>query len=175
MNDECFEVIVIKLNRMTDYAAILLSLLAYERKHDKTDCFSAADISGRTGLSQPTVAKILKMLASADLVSATRGKAGGYALMRDPSTISVAEIIEALEGPIALTACVETSVDSCSARYSCFLGGNWERVNVAIADALGSVTLADLVNPESLFAREGDHSSSAEISTRSDTFHVGNS
>lgn len=166
---------MIKLNRMTDYAAILLSLLAYERRHDSNVCLSAADISVKTGLSQPTVAKILKMLAAADLVSATRGKSGGYALIEDPSSISVAAIIEALEGPIALTACVETSVDPCASRYSCFLGGNWERVNMAIADALGSVSLADLVNPESLFAQEGDHSPSAEITTRSDAFHVGNS
>ena len=115
------------------------------------------------------------MLAAAGLVSATRGKAGGYGLMRDPSSISVAEIIEALEGPIALTACVETSVDSCAARYSCFLGGNWERVNIAIADALGSVTLADLVNPNHLFAQEGDVHPSGGTTTRSDTLHVGNS
>jgi len=166
---------VIKLNRMTDYAAILLSLLAYELRHDANSCLSAADISGRTGLAQPTVAKILKMLAAAGLVSATRGKSGGYALMLDPASISIAAIIEALEGPIALTACVETSVDSCASRYSCFLGGNWERVNIAIADALGSVTLADLVNPESLFAQEGDGHPSTEITARSDTFHVGNS
>ncbi|XDZ66769.1 SUF system Fe-S cluster assembly regulator [Alphaproteobacteria bacterium LSUCC0684] len=160
---------------MTDYAAILLSLLAYEQRHDEDTCLSAADISGRTGLSQPTVAKILKMLAAADLVSATRGKSGGYALMQDPASISVAAIIEALEGPIALTACVETSVDACASRYSCFLGGNWERVNVAIADALASVTLADLVNPDSLFAQEGVRHPSAEVTTGSDRFHVGNS
>jgi len=166
---------VIKLNRMTDYAAILLSLLAYEQRRHADACLSAADISTRTGLAQPTVAKILKMLAAANLVSATRGKAGGYALLGDPARISLGAIIEALEGPIALTACVETSADPCAARYSCFLGGNWEQVNMAIAEALNSVTLADLVNPESLFAAEGKDNLSAKTSTRSEPIHVGNS
>ncbi|MGU9962151.1 MAG: SUF system Fe-S cluster assembly regulator [Candidatus Puniceispirillales bacterium WSBS_2018_MAG_OTU23] len=142
---------MIKLNRMTDYGAVVLSILACQWRFSHGVSLSATEISTRSGLGQPSTAKILKMMAAAGLVVSTRGKNGGYLLTSAPEYISVAAIVEALEGPIALTACVETSPDLCASKQSCFLSGNWERVNSAIAGALSSMSLADLIDPERFF------------------------
>ena len=150
---------MIKLNRMTDYAVVVLSLLAFENQR-RGIMMSATEIASRTGISQPATAKIMKMLAQANLVEASRGKDGGYRLARSPSEVTIAKIIEAMEGPIALTNCVTTSSDPCSSRHSCFISGNWEKVNGAIADALECVTLAEMINPSDMFkpaAIQADH------------------
>ena len=149
---------MIRLNRMTDYAVVVLSLLAFEGRRQNTAMMSASEIASRTGITQPATAKIMKLLAHAGFVEAARGKDGGYILVRAPETLSIAEIIEAMEGPIALTACVEASNDPCAARHSCFIGGNWEKVNSAIADALEGVTLAQMIDPQQLFIpADADH------------------
>ena len=149
---------MIRLNRMTDYAVVVLSLLAFEGRRQNTAMMSASEIASRTGITQPATAKIMKLLAHAGFVEAARGKDGGYTLVRAPETLSIVEIIEAMEGPIALTACVEASVDPCASRHSCFIGGHWEKVNSAIADALECVTLADMIDPQQLFIpAEDDH------------------
>ena len=92
----------------------------------------------------PTVAKLLNALARNGLVASHRGANGGYALGRKASEISVADIVQALEGPIALTACAEGSGDLCEVETLCPMAGNWNRVNQAIRSALASVTLADM-------------------------------
>jgi Rrf2 family protein len=102
-------------------------------------------------LNQTTVAKVTKTLVSAGLVVSTRGIKGGYHLDRPVNNISIAEVIEAVEGPIALTACVDGVEDPCSVRNGCFMGGNWNHVNTALRKALNEVSLAELFNPESLF------------------------
>lgn len=156
---------MIRLNRMTDYAVVVLSLLALEKNHARQGqdevMLSAAEIADRTGISQPATAKIMKLLAQAGLVQAARGKDGGYLLTRSPEQVSIVQIIEAMEGPIALTACVTTATDPCSSRHSCFISGNWEKVNLAIAGALEGVTLAEMIDPQYMFNPAGltaDHS-----------------
>ena len=149
-----------KLNRMTDYGAVILSALATEWRFNHGASLSATEISEKSGLTQASTAKILKTLSASGLVQSTRGKNGGYVLNAAPEAISVAAIVEAMEGPIAMTACVETSIDPCSSKNSCFLSGNWERVNQAISGALSAITLADLIDPESHF-----RPISADIST----------
>ena len=164
---------MIRLNRMTDYAAVVLSVMASAHHHGEKGSLSTTDISARSGLGQPTVAKIMKQLSQAGLVNATRGKDGGYSLTRAPEAIAVATIIEAMEGPIALTACVETASDPCASRNSCFISGHWERVNTSIADALEAVTLADLTNPEYSFCPHPAVPDHLDTS-RSVKAHVGN-
>ena len=130
----------------------MLSLLACQYRYGSdAHHLSVTDITSRSGLSHASVSKILKMLASEELVLSVRGKNGGYCLNKEPEEISVAAIIEALEGPIALTACVETSSDPCASKQSCFLSGHWERVNGVIGEALRGMTLADLIDPEQYF------------------------
>ena len=89
-----------KLSRMTDYGVVLLCYMA-----QRSDARSTApELAERTGLPAPTVSKILKALTKADILSATRGAQGGYAIARAPESVTVAQIIAALDGPVALTA-----------------------------------------------------------------------
>ena len=90
------------------------------------------------------MAKVLKALASASLVSSQRGARGGYRLMRPLSEITVADVIIAVDGPIALTACVEGSTTCCDVSSVCAVKGRWDLVNDAIQDSLASITLADM-------------------------------
>ena len=97
-----------------------------------------------TGIAAPTVAKLMKMLSKADLVTSTRGATGGYTLNGEAETISVADVVVAIEGPIALTACVDESDDLCLVESTCSIAGNWESVNSAVRTALEQVTLTHM-------------------------------
>ena len=129
-----------RLNRLTDYGVVVLSQMS--RKPE--DLSTAPQIAQKTGVPLPTVAKLLNALVHENLIESHRGPAGGYTLRRPAEEISVAEIIQALEGPIALTACVEGSADDCGVASMCPMRGNWDRVNKAIHGALSDVTLADM-------------------------------
>ena len=129
-----------RLNRLTDYAVVLMSQMA-ERGGEVRQ---APRIAEETGVPLPTVAKILNALNKADLVTSHRGAAGGYTLSRAAEDISVSQIIQALEGPIALTACVDSAPESCESEHFCPMRGHWEKVNRAIQDALEGVSLAEM-------------------------------
>ena len=143
---------MIKINKMTDYAVVCLGMLSR-----KSDCpMSASELSSKTGLTLYTVQKILKIIVSnSDLIKAHRGALGGYALNRKSSEISVVEIIEVLEGPITLTACVDNSDNFCEASNICFLGGKWNKVNDIIRKTLKDISLDDLLNYGNPFISEG--------------------
>ena len=146
---------MIKLNKITDYAVVILGLLS-SRKPNK---FSTSKISSDTGLSIPTVAKVCKLLNNANLIQAGRGAHGGYFCETSPSEITVAVIVEAIDGPIAITACLEESEDLCETQSICLLSGNWSKANNAILNALESVTLSDLLNPEDFFSYKNSDTS----------------
>jgi FeS assembly SUF system regulator len=129
-----------RLNRLTDYAVVVMAQMSLRGDTVRT----APQISQETGVPLPTVAKLLNALARENLVASHRGAAGGYALSKPAEEITVAEIIQALEGPIALTACVDGSVGSCESETLCPMRGNWDKVNKAIRHALSGVTLADM-------------------------------
>jgi len=129
-----------KLSKLTDYAVVLLSFLAQAKRGPQ----SASALAEDTGIPAPTVAKLMKMLVKGGLVASTRGTAGGYALARMGEEISVADIITAVEGPIALTACVEESEELCAVESTCGVAGNWESVNTAVRAALQQVNLNDM-------------------------------
>jgi FeS assembly SUF system regulator len=140
-----------QLNRLTDYAVIVLSYLAREPRTDGGDNMagdfvlaSSAQIAEETAVPSPTVAKLLKMLCRSGLVTSQRGIAGGYFLSRSPLDISVAEIIRAVEGPIALTACVDGNEGDCSSEAFCSMRGNWDQVNRAVTEALERVSLVEM-------------------------------
>ena len=138
---------MLKLNRLTDYAVVVLSRLSKRVGMVQT----ANEISDGTGLPMPTVSKILKLMAGSSLIESHRGVNGGYSLSRGADSVRVSEIIEALEGPIALTACVDGTTDQCTIEGSCPMRGNWNTVNDAIRTALSGVTLADLLDPGEIF------------------------
>ena len=146
---------MLKLNKMTDYAVVCLGMLA-RRPHY---FMSASQISKETGLKLYTVQKILKnILAKSDLLKTERGYHGGYTLKKNSKNITVTEIIEALDGPISLTSCVDKSDSFCQSSDICFLGGKWNRVNEIIRNSLNDISLDDLLNFDNSFAIEHEKS-----------------
>ena len=130
-----------KLARMTDYAVIVLA----EMVENEGILLSASELSLRTGLPEPTVSKLLKLLGKKVVVEAVRGASGGYRLARPAGDIAVLDIITAIEGPVALTACVEESDDKCLLEGVCAMNGRWNNVNRAVVRALQGVSLADMM------------------------------
>lgn len=133
---------MLKLSKLTDYATVILSHMA----KDKAGVHGACDIAAATGIAQPTASKILKTLVKARVLSSTRGSKGGYTLAREPDRITIASVISAVEGPIALTECT-SSHKGCDQATGCRIQGNWHLINEKISQALESVTLADLILP----------------------------
>ena len=129
-----------RLNRLTDYAVVVMSQMAQQPGQMR----NSSEISQDSNVPLPTVAKILNALSKADLVVAQRGASGGYSLSRAPREIAVSEIIQALEGPIALTACVTGATETCDGESLCPLRGHWNKVNLAIKQALDRVSLEEI-------------------------------
>jgi FeS assembly SUF system regulator len=132
---------MIRITRQTDYGIVLLTCFA----NGSNSLRNARDLAAETGQPLPTVSKILKILARQGLLESQRGVNGGYRLARVATDISVADIITALEGPIAITECLDDSADDCSYEASCPCRPNWERINVAIRSALTGVPLTDMI------------------------------
>lgn len=133
---------MLRVTRLTDYATVVLTVLASAPEA----VLSASGLAERAGLEAPTVAKLLKPLAQAGLVQAFRGVAGGYRLARPARDISLVEIVEAMEGPLAMTEC-SIHDGHCGIEASCGARANWRRINDVVADALRRVTLADMALP----------------------------
>lgn len=149
---------MLRLSKMTDYAVVVLTALAYA---DGT-LHTANSLADRTGLPVPTVQKLLKLLARGDLLQSHRGASGGYSLSREPTRINVVHIIEAIEGPIALTDCVDGGSGGCGVQSLCSRKNHWEKVNGAVRRALEDVTLADMATP-SLFDFEREPARGAAL------------
>ena len=135
---------MIRLNKMTDYAVVMLSHLAV----DVDRVVTATELARGSVLPLPSVSKLMKQLSRAGILTSQRGASGGYRLGRAPKDIAIADIVTILEGPIALTACIEGADTSCDAIPQCSLSGHWNQVNHAIQVALDSVSLADLLNAD---------------------------
>lgn len=131
---------MIKLSKMTDYAVVVMARMA----RDGACVQTVPQLAERTGVPAPTVAKLMKLLAPAGLMDSHRGATGGYRLTRPAEGISIAEIISAVDGPIALTACVDGAEGHCDVESLCPMRGNWDKVNRAVRHALEGVTLADM-------------------------------
>lgn len=133
---------MIKLSRLADYAVLLLTQMGNEGRA----VHNALDLADRTGLPVPTVSKILATLARDGVLLSVRGAKGGYRLAAAPERITVAGIIAAIDGPIALTQCTDTA-GACNVETLCPTRAGWQKINAAIRDALTGVTLADLMTP----------------------------
>lgn len=127
---------MLRIARLTDYATVVMTVLA-----EMPDAvLSTTELAERAGLEATTVAKVLKPLAQYGLVEAFRGSAGGYKLARDAHGITLADVVEAMEGPLAMTECCHTTGD-CSISKGCRSRKAWQRVNHLIADALRATPL----------------------------------
>mgnify|MGYP000209224972 FL=1 len=133
---------MLRISKMTDYAIIVM----VELHASHTEVLSAHMLAERSHLELPTVSNVLKLLVKTGLVDSYRGVNGGYSLRRNAQDISVAEIIAAIEGPIAMTECsVEEGL--CTQESMCSLRGNWQRISVAVAQAMEAVSLEEMATP----------------------------
>jgi FeS assembly SUF system regulator len=130
---------MLRMSKLTDYGTLVLSQLAAQHG----GIASAGQIAAATHLGPATASKVLKSLAHAGLVVSVRGVQGGYALARPAEDISAAEIIDALEGPVAITECSSKN-SCCDLEEFCRVGRAWQRINRSIRKALENVSLADL-------------------------------
>ena len=130
---------MLRISRLTDYATVILAMLAEhpDRVH------TATAVAEQTRIAAPTVSKLLKQLQRAQLVTSTRGLHGGYQLARPAAQISAAAILDALEGPVALTDCA-VGLGNCEIEETCRVGRVWQRLNLAIRRSLYEVSLAQL-------------------------------
>jgi len=135
---------MLRIAKLTDYGIVLMAHLA--REGDGA-LFSSPDLATATRIAPPTVSKLLKHLSKSGLLSSTRGVNGGYRLARPATDIDVADIIEALEGPLAMTECADHRVSSCEEETCCPLKSHWNHINLAVKTALRSISLAQLAAP----------------------------
>lgn len=134
-----------RLTAQTDYAVVMLAAAA--RHCGVSGRLNATLLADETGLPLPTVQKLVSRLSAAGLIESTRGTGGGFRLSRPPAAISLTDIIEAIEGPIAMTACMEEGRHDCAIEASCAVRPHWGAVNGVVRDALAGVTLASISSP----------------------------
>ena len=105
---------------------------------------NARALAEETGLPLPTAQKLVSKLSAAGLIESVRGAGGGFRLSRPPAAITLADIVEAVDGPITITVCSGEHASDCAIEGSCHVRPHWQIVNRTIRAALGSVTLASL-------------------------------
>ena len=138
---------MLRLSKLTDYAVVVMARLAQDGAGPEGQVQTAPGLAAATGIAEPTVAKVLKALGQAGLVDSLRGARGGYRLARPLAAIPLSEVIVAVDGPIALTACVDGGFGGCEAEGYCAIRGRWDPVNAAIRNALSAISLAELAGP----------------------------
>jgi len=131
-----------RLSSLADYAVVMMSAIA--RHCGGLARVNATLLAEETGVPLPTAQKLVSRLSGAGLLESTRGTGGGVRLTRPPTAISLADIVEAVEGPIALTACAEHGAQDCGLDHHCQVRPHWAVVNRAVRAALAEVTLATL-------------------------------
>lgn len=131
---------MLRISKLADYAILLMVELAAA---EANEVLSAQSLAERAGIELPTASKVLKLLGSAGLVASFRGPHGGYRVERDAAEINVADIIAAIEGPIAMTEC-SIHEGLCSVEASCNARDNWRKISRAVTAALEAVTLAEM-------------------------------
>lgn len=136
---------MLRISKLTDYAMLIMSQMAKEPH----SILSATSLAETLHLTSPTVSKILKMLSDHDLVRSVRGAEGGYHLAREASKITLANIISAMEGDLAMTECCENA-NLCALDSICTLRENWIAINKLIHSVLDKLTIIDMLSPLTL-------------------------
>lgn len=134
---------MLRITKTTDYGIILLTELAQEPDR----VVATAELAGEANIPLPMASKILKALSRYGLLESRRGARGGYALARPPEETSVADIIAALEGPVALTECIALGPGGCEQEPVCPTRTNWKLINDAVLEALSAISLAEMSRP----------------------------
>ena len=132
---------MIKVSKLTDYGIGLMTCLA---RYQTDEPVTARELAQNMGLPLPTVSKLLKTLSGGGLLVSTRGSAGGYVLASRPRQISLVDIVEVLEGPMALTECSSASGCVCEFEAACGLKANWNWINQQLLNTLRGITLQNM-------------------------------
>jgi FeS assembly SUF system regulator len=130
-----------RLTSLADYAVVMMSAAA---RHCGRAKINATTLSAETGIPLPTAQKLVGRLSSAGLLESTRGTGGGVRLARPPAAISLADIVEAVEGPIEMTSCVDNDRHECALESCCQVRPHMSIVNGAVRGALAGVSLDSL-------------------------------
>ena len=134
-----------RLSNLADYAVVLMSAAARHCGSALIDGrLNAGVLAQETGVPLPTAKKLVSRLTAAGLIESTRGVGGGIRLARPPASISLAEIVEAVEGPLAITCCTIEGNHDCALETGCTVKPHWGVVNQTIRSALDDVSLASL-------------------------------
>lgn len=133
---------MLRLSKMADYGTVVLTAMIREPERSR----SAAEIAATIHVPVPTVSKILKILGRGGLVASLRGAHGGYLLARPAEQITLADIIDAMDGPIGMTECSVTP-GLCSQEAACAVRANWQRINRAVLGVLREITLDQMIAP----------------------------
>ena len=131
---------MVRITKLTDYGVLIMAFLA----NSPNNWVQAREIAAQTAIALPTVAKLLKKLAKSRLITSQRGTTGGYHLSCDPQAISIADLVNTLEGPIAITEC-NLGHEYCVTAAHCSAKTPWLKINQAITQALGSIKLSDFI------------------------------
>lgn len=137
---------MVRLSRLADYAVVVMTHFAQMPER----VYSGAEVATELLLPAPTVSKLLKQLSRAGLLGSQRGVHGGYELARTPGHISIGEIVRAVEGPVALTDCIEDGVGECDRIGFCQTHRNWQVINQVVREALDRVSLDEMAMPSLL-------------------------
>lgn len=132
---------MLRLSNLADYGVVVMTAAASAAEDSRL--VSTAQVAQATGIPAPTVAKLMGQLGRAGLLTSQRGVAGGFALSRPAAEISLADIVEAIDGPIALTHCGQEGAE-CDLSHACAVRPHWAPVNRAVKAALAEVRLAEL-------------------------------
>ena len=151
---------MLRVTKLTDYATVVLTVLAAQ----PGVVLSASELAEQSGLESPTVSKLLKPLAQAGLVSGLRGVRGGYRLARAAEDISLCEIVEAMEGPLAITECSQDH-SQCGIAHQCGVRSNWRLINDVLAETLRGVSLASMLHPLSSSTGDDRRRITASVAT----------
>jgi FeS assembly SUF system regulator len=156
---------MIRMSKLADYGLVLMTHFLRYRGDGRN--LSARQMALETGLPVPMVSKVLKVLTREGLLVSHRGVSGGYSLSREPEEISIGDVLSAMEGPIAMTECLETDGD-CKQESVCPVRTNWGRINYAVRGVLDAISLSDMVEPlpEQLVTLGGIEVSTVELSER---------
>jgi FeS assembly SUF system regulator len=132
---------MLRLSKFADYGTQVMAYMARDGA-----VHSASEVAAGMGMAASTISKILKMLARENLVASVLGAKGGYMLARHPKDISMVEIIHAMDGPISITEC--SGISACERESFCSTRVNWQGINYIIREALGKVSLAEMIAPK---------------------------
>ncbi|MEI6892610.1 MAG: SUF system Fe-S cluster assembly regulator [Pontiella sp.] len=134
---------MLRITKITDYGFILLAHMAIQ---DRELLHNAKDLSATIGIPLPTVSKVLKILTQGGILKSHQGSKGGYSLAKPAEEITAVEIIEAVEGPVAITDC--SRAEGCE--RNCMISPSWQQVNMTVIGALRGLTLADMSNVDEI-------------------------